>query len=201
MNDDELLTKVKGSFADVRADTPVDTIQRRGRAVRTRRRRGLTGAVAVAAAAVSVAVVLTQQPGTGAPGTHLAAWTVTEKQPRIIEIKVRQLTDPAGMQRELRRDGVPAFVRFNNQNPPDCLYYRESPSANFALTQRIFPQPSEAQIEDNVAMVIDTAAIPHGVGLWIDFSPLQSANPPSQGSGFGTAEELVYASGRCPSGS
>lgn len=201
MNDEELLTMVKGSFAHVGADTPVAAIKRRGRAVRARRRQGLTGVIA-AAAAVASAVVLTQQPGTDAPGTHLAAWTVIEKSPGIIEIKIRQLIDPAGMQRELRRDGVPAFVRFSNQNPPDCLYYRESNAQNFKLTQKIFPEPSEAQMEDSVATVIDSAAIPRGVGLWIEFTPLQTT---SQGNGlssqsFGTGEELVYASGRCPSG-
>jgi hypothetical protein len=52
-------------------------------------------------------------------------------------------------------------------------------------------------MEDNVAMVIDTAAIPHGVGLWIEFSPPQTTN---MGTGFSTGRELVYASGRCPSG-
>jgi hypothetical protein len=201
MNDQELLTMVQGSFAEVRADTPVAVIERRGRAVRARRRRALIGAVA-AAAAVAAAVVLTQQPGTGAPGTRLAAWTVIERPPGIVEITIRQLTDPAGMQRELRRDGVPAFVRFTNQNPPGCLYYRESDAQNFRLTKRIFPELSEAQIEDNAAVVIDTAAIPRGVGLWIEFTPPRRTNLGNglSSQSYGVSEELVYASGRCPAG-
>lgn len=203
MNDAELLTRVKDSFAEVRADTPLTGIERRGRAVRARRRRrSLTVTVAVAAA-VAVAVALTQQPGAGThtgPGTQLAAWTIIEKPPGIIEIKIRQLKDPVGMQRELRSDGVPAFVRFTNQNPPDCLYYPMAPAKGQKLTQRIFPQPGEAQIEDNVALVINTAAIPPGVGLWIEFMPPQTTN---LGNGlatvaFGTSYTLVYPSGRCP---
>ena len=206
MNDKDLLTMMKDSFAEVRADTPLTAIECRGRAVRARRRRGLAGAVAVAAAAV-VVVVLAQQPGTGtrpgpAPSTRLAAWTVTEKPPGIIEIKIRELKDPAGMQRELRSDGVPAFVRFQNQNPPDCLYYPMSPARAQKLSQRIFPEPDNAQTADNAAMVIDATAIPAGVGLWIEFTPPQTHN---EGNGqsfvsFGSGYTLVYASGRCPSG-
>jgi len=207
MNDTELLTTVKDSFAGVRADTPLTAIERRGRAVRARRRRGLAGAAAAAAAA-AVVLVLAQQPGTGtrpgpAPGTHLAAWTVTDKPPGIIEIKIRELKDPAGLQRELRSDGVPAFVRFQNQDPPGCLNYPLSPARGQQLSQKIFPQPDNAQEADNVAMVIDTAAIPAGVGLWIEFTPPQTQN---QGNGqsvvsFGSAYMLVYASGHCPPGS
>ena len=207
MNETELLTMVKDSFADVRADTPLTAIQRRGRAVRARRRRGLTGAAAAAAAVAAAAVVLAQPPGAGprpgpAPSTRLAAWTVTEMPPGIIEIKIRELKDPAGMQRELRSDGVPAFVRFQNQNPPDCLYYPMSPARAQKISQRIFPEPGNAQMADNVAMVIDATAIPPGVGLWIEFTPPQTHN---EGNGqsfisFGSGYMLVYASGRCPSG-
>ena len=177
------------------------------RAVRARRRRGLTGAVAAAAAAAAVAVVLAWQPGTGtrpgpAPGTRLAAWTVTERPPGIIEITIRELKDPAGMQRELRGDGVPAFVRFQNQNPPDCLYYPISPARADKLSQRIFPEPGNAQAADNVAMVIDATAIPAGVGVWIEFTPPQTHNEANGQSfvSFGSGYTLVYASGHCPSG-
>jgi hypothetical protein len=208
MNDKDLLTMMKDSFAEVRADTPLTAIQRRGRAVRARRRRGLAGAVAAAAAAVIVVVVvLAQQPGTGtrpgpAPSTRLAAWTVTEKPPGIIEIKLRELKDTAGLQRKLRRDGVPAFVRFQNQDPPGCLNYPLSPAKSRQLSQKIFPEPDNAQMADSVAMVIDVAAIPAGVGVWIEFTPPLTQN---QGNGhsvvtFGTASMLVYASGHCPPG-
>ena len=202
MNDEELLTMVKNSFAEVRADTPLTTIEGHGRAVRAKRRRGLTGAVTIAAAAVAVAVALTQQPGARpVPGAQLAAWTVTEKPAGIVEVMIHELKDPAGLQRKLRADGVPAFVRFNNQNPPDCLYYPGSPAQFQKLSNRIFPNPSNAQVADNVALVIDTAAIPKGVGLWIEFTPPQTTNAGNGLSsvGFSVGDTLVYASGRCPS--
>jgi hypothetical protein len=199
----DLLTMMKDSFAEVRADTPLTAMSAAARAARAPR----PGRAVAAAAAAVVVVVLAQQPGTGtrpgpAPSTRLAAWTVTEKPPGIIEIKIRELKDPAGMQRELRSDGVPAFVRFQNQNPPDCLYYPMSPARAQKLSQRIFPEPDNAQTADNAAMVIDATAIPAGVGLWIEFTPPQTHN---EGNGqsfvsFGSGYTLVYASGRCPAG-
>jgi hypothetical protein len=207
MNDTELLATVKDSFAEVRADTPLTAIERRGRTVRARRRRGLAGAAA-AAVATAVVLVLAQQPGTGTrpgpvPSTHMAAWTVTEKAPGIIEIKIRELKDLAGLQRRLRSDGVPAFVRFQNQDPPGCRNYPLSPARGQQLSRKIFPQPDNAQMADNVAMVIDAAAIPPGVGLWIEFIPPQTQNQSNGTSvvSFGSAYMLVYASGHCPPGS
>ena len=172
MNDTEPLTTVKGSFAEVRADTPLTAIERRGREVRARRRRGL------------------------------AAWTVTEKPPGIIEIKIRELKDPVGLQRGLRSDGIPAFVRFQNQNLPGCLNLPPVTRRGQQLSQKIFPEPDNAQEADNVAMVIDAAAIPPGVGLWIEFTPPLTQN---EGNGrsvvsFGTGYMLVCASGHCPLG-
>jgi hypothetical protein len=153
-------------------------------------------------------LVLAQQPGTGTrpgpvPSTHMAAWTVTEKAPGIIEIKIRELKDLAGLQRRLRSDGVPAFVRFQNQDPPGCRNYPLSPARGQQLSRKIFPQPDNAQMADNVAMVIDAAAIPPGVGLWIEFIPPQTQNQSNGTSvvSFGSAYMLVYASGHCPPGS
>ena len=75
MNDTELLTTVKDSFAEVRADTPLTAIERRGRAVRARRRRGLAGPAAAAAAALVLVLVLAQQPRTGTRPALLPART------------------------------------------------------------------------------------------------------------------------------
>src|SRR5438309_2927077 len=113
MNDTELLTMMKHSFAGIRADTPLEQIERRGRAVR-RRRRGLTGAATAAAAVTTLALILAAQTASPKPpAQRLAAWTVTKEPDGIVEIIVRQLSDPAGLQRELRAYGVAAFVRFD----------------------------------------------------------------------------------------
>src|SRR6202044_3686352 len=60
MNDDQLMTAVRDSFADVRLDVPVEQTPRRGRALRGRSRayRG-AGVAAVAAIAGLTAVAVT----------------------------------------------------------------------------------------------------------------------------------------------
>ena len=45
-----------------------------------------------------------------APSARLAAWTVTRQADGDITVTVNELRDPAGLQRTLRADGVPASV-------------------------------------------------------------------------------------------
>ena len=138
ITDDELLTAVRESFAAARLSTPLDATVRRRRKLRTRRRMGgAAAAVAVAARPDRGRVHhsraglwrrhrpapgSTQAPrATGAtqtarasqaPETTLAAWTVTKGPGSTVTIMVRQLRDPAGLQRTLRNDGIPAAVAF-----------------------------------------------------------------------------------------
>jgi hypothetical protein len=68
MNDDDLITAVRDSFADVHSATPVERIVSRSRAVRSRRRiPGLAAALAVTAAAVLAVTALlpAHQAGSG----------------------------------------------------------------------------------------------------------------------------------------
>jgi hypothetical protein len=215
VNDAELLTMVKDSFDPVRAETQMDTIVHRARTLRSRRR-GLTGAAwtAAAAAALALALVLVSssspakpglaKPGPAKPGAaRLAAWTVTRLPGGIVEIMVRELKNPAGLQRKLHADGVPAFVRFANQQPPGCLnWYPGSPAKYFEISKRIFLVPSNAQIGGGTALDINPAAIPRGLGVWLEVSPpqTQSVDNGMSGMSFGFAESIVYASGRCPPG-
>ena len=71
MNDDTLMTAVRGPFTAVHMDTPVEQIVRRGRAMRARRRiLGLAGAAAVIAGAAVAATALLpgRPPGRRATG-------------------------------------------------------------------------------------------------------------------------------------
>jgi hypothetical protein len=205
MNDDEVLTAVRHSLtaardsvADVRMDRPAATILRRAR--RRRLRRGLAVAAAAAgAAALALAVTLPgghARPG-GPPASRLAAWSVTGRPGGLVAVTVRQLRDPAGLQRTLRADGVPATVRFgNNSNPPDCLYYPFSPARGYKLQARVFPD----QDDGSNAFTVDPAAIPAGVGVWITVSAVVDKSLPNGLSteSFGIGWTFVYASGQCP---
>ncbi|HEV2376479.1 MAG TPA: hypothetical protein VGS19_30440 [Streptosporangiaceae bacterium] len=200
MNDEEVAALVKQPFAQVHASTPLEEIVHRGRGVRRRRRFTSLASVAAVAGAATIAAT-TLLPSLNSSPVTLAAWTVAIQPNHEVVVKINQLRDPAGLQRKLRADGVPAVVRFNNQNPPECLYYPGSPRQIFRLTGRIFPEPSSAQIQDSAAFTIEPTAIPRGVGLWITVTSPQRT---SSGNGlysvsFSTGEALVYASGRCPS--
>lgn len=199
MNDRELLTAVKESFGGVRAETPVEQIERRGHAIRMRRR-GLAGAattVVAAAAAIGVAVSTGPAARPVSPPQQLAAWTVTQKPHDIIEVQLRELKDPAGLQHTLRADGVPAFIRFINQNPPGCL--EDQIPQYFDIMRRILPEPTNADLAQGSVLDINRAAIPRGVGIWLAVStPQVHGSGPSGYVSFGWSTTLVYASGHCP---
>ncbi|HEV2376601.1 MAG TPA: hypothetical protein VGS19_31050 [Streptosporangiaceae bacterium] len=45
------------------------------------------------------------------PGVSLAVWTVTTEPSGTVAVSIRDLRNPAGLQRALRAHGVPATVR------------------------------------------------------------------------------------------
>jgi len=208
--DSELLTAVRESFAGARLRTPLDATIRRGRALRARRRiAGLAGAAAIAgAAALTTALLLpggAGQPAASGPGpaasvtppgpARLAAWTVTRGPGRTVTILIRQLRDPAGLQRALRADGVPAAVAFQggtlSDTPPlpkQCLDTSLSDEANAQLQNKILGQ-SFMDPRHGIALVIHAAEIPDGIGLNLTVQ--------SGGNGWGWSLGLVRASPEC----
>ena len=128
MNDDELATVVKASVTDVHMTIPADQIISRSHAIRNRRRiPGLAAGMAVVAAAVlAVTALLPGHSATPQPGIHLTAWTVVKHADGTVYVRINQLRDPAGLQRKLRADGVPASVVFGNPpnvQPEPCQWY------------------------------------------------------------------------------
>lgn len=188
MNDDTLFTAVRDTFAGVRMDTPPEQIVRRGRAVRARRRLPrVAGAVAaVAGTAIAMTALL---PASHQPETHLTAWTVARQADGAILVTIRQLTDPAGLQRTLRADGVRATVTFDDQQNPACRNYSK-PSA--ALTNSVVGMPLGYH---EPTLVIHPSALPADAGLQIAAGRLQR---PSQGGiAIGLEFGLVQASQAC----
>ena len=185
MTDNDLITAVRESFTGIRSATGVEQIEGRGRALRARRRAaGLAGALAVGAAAAAAATALGpagHQPGQPG-GIRLAAWTVVRQADGTIDITLRQLRDPAGLQRTLRADGLPATVTFTGQLPSSCQRF----VADGAVIKRVF---SGRQAGGYPVMVIHPAALPAGAGVAI--------NPPDQWPITHVAFGLVQASPGC----
>lgn len=169
MNDHDLITAVRDSFTDVHSDTPVEQIVRRSRAVRARRRvPAATAAVAVVAAAgLAVTWLLPGHSATVQRGIHLTAWTVVKHADGTVYIRINQLRDPAGLQRKLRADGVPASVVFGNPpnvQPKPCQWYHGN---HAGLLPKVVPSIAPGQASGHAILAIRPSALPAGAGVQI----------------------------------
>ncbi|HEX4092973.1 MAG TPA: hypothetical protein VHZ33_30005 [Trebonia sp.] len=217
MNDDQMLTAVRDSFADVRLDVPLDRTVSRGRALRGRSRALRVASVAGAAALAGVAAVaMTGLGRADAPATassrtgtaKLDAWTVTKAPDGIVNVTIRQFSDEAGLQRTLRADGVPIWVAFTSglvsDDPPlprGCRPVAMSDRANTILQAKILGWPADpktggpvAHYGPGIAISFHTRQIPDGVGINLQVQPeAKRGGTVSYGWGLG----LVATSPTC----
>jgi hypothetical protein len=170
------LSTARDALTEVHMSTPLGTIVRHGRARRRRRRlTGLAGAAVVAVATVLAVTALLpgSHPAGRQPRVQLAAWTVVQQPGGIIDVTMRELRDPAGLQAELRADGVPASVSFGNGQQTLCRPYPGggfTTTANPALFNSVFP-PSPP----GISVSIRPSALPNGTGVLLAF--LQRSQP------------------------
>jgi hypothetical protein len=196
MNDQELITAVKQSVSGVHMRVPPEQIVSRSRAIRSRRRIPVVaGALAVAAGA-ALAVTSTLVPSGQAshqPAAQLAAWTVTKQANGDIKVTIRKLRDPAGLQRTLRADGVPASVTFAGQQNPACQGYPAGGSQSHR--RQLLGSVVTAPASGAYVMMIHPPALPPGAGLQI-FSSFENIPASAQGASV----RLVQASPQCTGG-
>ena len=186
MNDPDVITAVKASYAGIHMDVPLDVIVRRGRRLRARRRlSGLAGAAGTVAAALALAVAAlvsgsgrATAPG-GSTGTQqLAAWTVVSQQGGSVKVILRwpQIRDVAGLQDRLRADGIPARVaRIRYLRPPlsvpGCHVFGDWSAGpggiSYTRWRKIFYGPHTGQ-QSNHAFWVHRSAIPRGLGVLVD---------------------------------
>ena len=183
MNDLDVITAVKASYAGTHMDVPLDVIVRRGRRLRTRRRLpGLAGAAAtVAALALAVAALVPGSPRDRAPGGSIgaerpAAWTVVSQQGGSVKVTLQgaHIRDVAGLQDKLRADGIPARVAHIGYlrpplNVPGCHVFGDwvPGGISHALWLKIFYGPHTGQ-QSNHAFWVYRSAIPPGLGVLAD---------------------------------
>lgn len=192
MKDQELITAVKRSVSAVQMNVPAEQIVRRSRAIRARRRIPVAaGTLAVAAGvALAVTTLVPSGPASHPSTTQLAAWTVSRQANGDILVTLRELRDPAGLQRTLRADGVPATVTFAGQRNPACRNY----PIGGGQSQRTQLLSSVVTRERPHGLVIHPSALPSGAGLQI--YTLVPNYPAPQGPSL-IAVGLVQASPQC----
>ena len=210
ITDDELLTAVRESFGAARLSTPLDATIRRGRTLRARRRAGGAAAATAVVAGLITGGLITGglvsggggqpaprhgPPPSQLPQTRLAAWTVTKGPGQQVTIMVRELRDPAGLQRTLRADGIPVAVAFQggelSDTPPlprACHPLRMPDQENARLQGKILG-PGMSRDPRVIALVIHAAEIPRGIGLNLTVQ--------SHAVGYGWSLGLVQASPAC----
>ena len=189
MNEMDLLTDLLTSVPEptpghpTRAKTALDAAIRAEPAASARRvprrRLAIAGAAAIVAAA-SIVTAYELQPASRTQATNpanvrLAAWTVAATHKHLLRVTIRRLHDPAGLERLLRRHGVPALVHFQTANftpttsptaiPRGCHAPRMSDEALTRIEARLFPTPPLDQ--EQLVLLIRPAALPAGMGIFI----------------------------------
>jgi hypothetical protein len=206
------LAEVDESLTDVHMGIPVGDILDRARRRRARRRLAALTVAAGTGGSLALAVALLASggaAGSGADPAQLTAWTVSRQANGEITVTIRELNDPAGLQRELRADGVPASVRFSGNQNPACQPYPASQS----LLAQVYPvpygqlppqpttrvqwtQPGVTPPRPIVYAVIRPSALPTGTGVQIT-SFYSSSGSGRQWVQVSSSLGLVYASTGC----
>ncbi len=164
----------------------------------------LIGAAA-AVVATAVALALTQGSpaghGGGQGGVSLAAWSVVKEPHGLLKVTIRQLRNPAGLERTLRADGVPANVRFvhhffqpsnSNDVPKGCLPPHLSSQVIAKVDEKLIPNVTVPEAD---AAIIRPSALPHGIGLYLK---AWAPNPGTHSAASLSMEiNLVQATHRC----
>lgn len=191
----EELQRIADDAAGAARPLAADDVIRRGQ---RRHRRSVVGRSfgALSVAGVAAAVVLgmtapapSSRTAGHPPTARLAAWTVVRQPDGNVFVTIRELKDPAGLQRTLRADGVPASVTlFDQQNEACQPYPGGTPRQGVTpLLKRVFPVPYEnlslapppAQATQgpppappgSSIVVIDPSALPDHAGVQIGVSP------------------------------
>jgi hypothetical protein len=139
---------------------------------------------------------------TGQGGVKLAAWSVIKERHGLVKVTIRELRDPAGLQKTLRAAGVPANVRFVHHffQPPNsvhlpkgCLAPQMSDKAIATLMAKI--EPSNISVPSADAVILRSSAIPHGLGMYLK---AWAPKPGTQSAAsLGMETDLVQATPQC----
>jgi hypothetical protein len=178
MKTDSFEVDLRQALADRAAEVPgeaVERLQHRHYRPRTRGRAAMAGAGLAAAAVTALGIAMSQpasHPGNSPARAQLAAWTVAKQADGTVDVAIRDLINPAGIQSRLRADGVPASVNIGGN--PACQAYPSSAAAPAGQIFTFHPgQSRQAGIitSQHVTIIyIHPSALPSGAGVEISAS-------------------------------
>ena len=117
----------------------------------------------VAAAATAVTMLLPGHQPSRPVTARLAAWTVVKQADGTVYVTVRELRDPAGLQRTLRADGIPASVTFTGQPNPACRPYLHRLPGGVAIEAAPIYRPPDV-------LIFHPSDLPPGAGWQIEIA-------------------------------
>jgi hypothetical protein len=128
---------------------------------------------------------------------QLAAWTVVKQADGTVDVKIREFRDPAGLQRTLRADGVPASVILlrsapANGNPPPGDPCHGGPWSNFVQSKVVTGGPFT-----KAGMFIHLSALPRNAGIQFVATANIGSYSPQRHGGMFVGYWLVQASPQC----
>jgi hypothetical protein len=152
---------------------------RRTRRLPGRRRLLLAAGAIATAAAAAIAIVQTAGSERSTNQFVTAAWVVKHNPNGTVKVTLKQARDAAGLQRALRADGIPAYVRigpwwWNPAKPltawpaEQCSQAGGGPPVARKVLEEVFPFPAGGGPDQGYALTIRPSAIPEGDSILID---------------------------------
>jgi hypothetical protein len=164
---------------------------------------GLSATGVVAAVVIGVIALLPASHKPSPPvHTQLAAWTVVKQADGTVLVKIREFRDPAGLQRELRADGIPASVQFNPDNLIDksawaIVHFKGNPCQEWSGGEGQAQNVVTGGSPFTVGMFVHPSAIPSGAGMQFVASRNFGYTTQSGDGQWDIFEWLVQASPQC----
>jgi hypothetical protein len=142
------------------------------------RPRLLLAAGAIAAVAATAIAIGQAGPGRNTGQFVTAAWVVKHNANGTVKVTLKQARDAAGLQRALRADGIPAYVRIGpwRWNPAkpltawpaeECSQAGGGPPVARKVVEEVFPFPAGGGPDQGYALTIRPSAIPAGDSILI----------------------------------
>ena len=133
---------------------------------------------------------------------QLAAWTVVKQADGTVLVKIREFRDPAGLQRRLRADGVPANVTFNPANLVSksawaIVHFKGNPCQEYSGGEGLAQNVVTGGSPFTVGMFVHPSAIPRGAGVQFVASSNLGYASPQRNQSFDLFEWLVQPSPQC----